>query len=158
MINMTNNRDELLNMLEALMGTVSRPRQLDTPEMIKQIEEAYKYKRINELKNIIQTDPSTIKYMYKRVFGMIDIENELAMLAVKIEPESIKYISEPANSICELAVRLQPDVIRFLDNPTLTVAKTAVMGDPSTLKYIPQTHYDVCQKLVNENYVSAKQF
>ena len=156
---MTNtNRDELLNMLEALMGTVSRPRQLDTPEMIKRIDDALHNERVGELKNIIQSDPSAIKYMYKNTPRMYEIEQELAKLAIKLDPTAIKYIPEPSKSLCELAVRIQPDVIRFIDNPTLAISKTAVIGDPSTLKYIPQTHYDVCQKLVNENYVSAKQF
>ena len=149
MINMTNtNRDELLNMLEALMGTVSRPRQLDTPEMIKQIEEALYYKNVDELKNIIQSDPSTIKYMYKHSLGRSDMEKELAMLAIKLDPETIKFINKPTDSLCELAVRLQPDVIRFIEDPSSLVSETAVLADPSTLRFVPQRHYNDCLKLV----------
>ena len=153
---MTNNRDELLNMLEALMGTVSRPRQLDTPEMIKQIEEALYYKNVDELKNIIQSDPSTIKYMYKRSLGKSDMEKELATLAIKLDPETIKFIHKPTDSLCELAVRIQPDVIRFIDEPSALVSETAVLGDPSTLRFIPQRHYDDCSKLINNYRISSR--
>ena len=76
---------------------------------------------------------------------------DMQILAVSKDYDSIKYIENPSENVQEIAVKNYWGAIKFIKNPTLNVKRLAVISHDEAINYINNYSYDDIKFFIKDN-------
>ena len=70
------------------------------------------------------------------------------MLAIKLDPENIKYINDPTEQMCIEAVSRKGYVLKYIKKQTIKIVVAAIKEDHDAIEYINIPEKDPSYKII----------
>ena len=105
-----------------------------------------KLSEINKLPEAFPADKLILKRNQQNPIGYdVDLE-----ASIQAEPELIKYVESPSESLCMVAVTAEPAAIRFIDDPSENTQFIAVVNSGHAIEFIKDPSEEICSAAIQQ--------